>query len=228
MKVIAFIREKKRNLQHQNDQFIAKIEPRFKNLSNLFNNKITMPFINTLNNPWFSQFSPVDAEESKHEKLLVQVPEAEKMYKNLLEKIDTETFLGDWHAVEQECIDQFAVVTGDNQWIHTDPIRAAKESPFKATIAHGFLTLSLIPKLTDSVNVDNNPYPEAKMVINFGLNQVRFPSPVKAGSRVRASIKLVKLVPMKRSIEVVNEVSIEVENSKRLACVAETVLRLYF
>jgi acyl dehydratase len=228
MKVIEFIREKKRNLQHQNDQFIAKIEPRFKNLSTLFNNKITMPFINTLNNPWFSQFSPVEAEESKHEKLLVQVPEAEKMYKSLLEKIDTETFLGDWHAVEQECIDQFAVVTGDNQWIHTDPIRAAKESPFKATIAHGFLTLSLIPKLTDSVNVDNNPYPEAKMVINFGLNQVRFPSPVKAGSRVRASIKLVKLVPMKRSIEVVNEVSIEVENSKRLACVAETVLRLYF
>jgi acyl dehydratase len=228
MKVIEFIRDKKRNLQHQNDQFISKIEPRFKNLSNLFNNKITMPFINTLNNPWFSQFSPVDTEESKHEKVLVQVPNAEKMYKSLLEKIDTETFLGDWHAVEQECIDQFAVVTGDNQWIHTDPIRAAKESPFKATIAHGFLTLSLIPKLTDSVNVDNNPYPEAKMVINFGLNQVRFPSPVKAGSRVRASIKLVKLVPMKRSIEVVNEVSIEVENSKRLACVAETVLRLYF
>lgn len=228
MKVIAFIREKKKNLQHQNDQFIAKIEPRFKNLSDLFNHKITMPFINTLNNPWFSQFSPVDAEESKNEKLLVQVPEAEKMYKSLLEQIDTETFLGDWHTVEQECIDQFAEVTGDKQWIHTDPIRAAKESPFKSTIAHGFLTLSLIPKLTNSVNLDNNPYPEAKMVINFGLNQVRFPSPVKAGSRVRASIKLVNLVPMKRSIEVVNEVSIEVENSKRLACVAETVLRLYF
>ena len=66
------------------------------------------------------------------------------------------------------------------------------------------------------------------MAINFGLNQVRFPYPVKAGTRVRASIKLVKLFPMKRSIEVVNEVSIEVENSKRLACVAETVLRLYF
>ncbi|MDX2369764.1 MAG: MaoC family dehydratase [Colwellia sp.] len=228
MKVIAFIREKKRNLQHQNDQFIAKIEPKFKNLSDLFNNKITMPFINTLNNPWFSQFSPVDAEESKNDKLLVQVPEAEKMYKSLLEKMDTETFLGEWHRVEQECIDQFAEVTGDKQWIHTDPIRAAQESPFKSTIAHGFLTLSLIPKLTNSVNLDNNPYPEAKMVINFGLNQVRFPSPVKAGSRVRASIKLVNLVPMKRSIEVVNEVSIEVENSKRLACVAETVLRLYF
>lgn len=228
MKVIAFIREKRKNLQHQNDQFIAKLEPKFKNLSNLFNNKITMPFRNTLNNPWFSQFSPVDTEESKPEEVLIQVPQAEKTYKSLLEKIDTVTFVGDWHEVEQECIDQFAEVTGDKQWIHTDPIRAAKESPFKATIAHGFLTLSLIPKLTNSVDLDSNPYPEAKMVINFGLNQVRFPYPVKAGTRVRASIKLVNLVPMKRSIEVVNEVSIEVENSKRLACVAETVLRLYF
>ena len=228
MKVIEFIRKKRKNLQHQNDQFIAKLEPKFKNLSNLFNNKITMPFRNTLNNPWFSQFSPVDAEESKTEEVLIQVPEAEKTYKSLLEKIDTVTFVGDWHEVEQDCIDQFAEVTGDKQWIHTDPIRAAKESPFKATIAHGFLTLSLIPKLTNSVDLDNNPYPEAKMVINFGLNQVRFPYPVKAGTRVRASIKLVNLVPMKRSIEVVNEVSIEVENSKRLACVAETVLRLYF
>ena len=228
MNVIEFIREKRRNLQHQNDQFIAKLEPKFKNLSNLFNNKITMPFRNTLNNPWFSQFSPVDAEESKTEEVLIQVPEAEKTYNSLLEKIDTVTFVGEWHSVEQECIDQFAEVTGDKQWIHTDPIRAAKESPFKATIAHGFLTLSLIPKLTNSVDLDNNPYPEAKMVINFGLNQVRFPYPVKAGTRVRASIKLVNLTPMKRSIEVVNEVSIEVENSKRLACVAETVLRLYF
>ncbi len=228
MKVIEFIREKKRNLQNQNDQFIAKLEPKFKNLSDLFNNKITMPFRNTLNNPWFSQFSPVDAEESKPEEVLIQIPEAEKTYKSLLEKIDIVTYIGEWHSVEQECIDQFAEVTGDNQWIHTDPVRAAKESPFKATIAHGFLTLALIPKLTNSVDLDNNPYPEAKMVINFGLNQVRFPYPVKAGTRVRASIKLVNLVPMKRSIEVVNEVSIEVENSKRLACVAETVLRLYF
>jgi acyl dehydratase len=66
------------------------------------------------------------------------------------------------------------------------------------------------------------------MIVNYGLNQVRFPYPVKAGSRVRARQKLLELVPMKRSIEVVNEVSVEVENSKRLACVAQTVLRLYF
>jgi acyl dehydratase len=100
------------------------------------------------------------------------------------------------------------------------PYTWGKESPFKATIAHGFLTLSLIPKLTNSVDLDSNPYSEAKMVINFGLNQVRFPYQGKAGTRVRASIKLVNLVPMKRSIEV--------GNSKRLACVAKTVLRLYF
>ncbi len=90
------------------------------------------------------------------------------------------------------------------------------------------MTLALLPKLTDSVNQDHNPYPEAKMIVNYGLNQVRFPYPVKSGSRVRARMCLIDLVPMRKSIELVNEVSIEVENSKRLACVAETVMRLYF
>ncbi|TQV86741.1 MaoC family dehydratase [Aliikangiella coralliicola] len=150
------------------------------------------------------------------------------MYRKLEQRLGEETFVGEWFSVDQECINQFAEVTGDRQWIHTDPERAAKESPFKTTIAHGFLTLALLPKLTDAVDDTNNPYPEAKMSVNYGLNQVRFPYPVKAGSRVRARSKLVGLTPMRKSIELVNEVSIEVENSKRLACVAETVLRLYF
>ena len=117
MKVIEFIREKKRNFQHQNEQFIANIEPKFKNLSDLFNNKITMPFRNTLNNPWFSQFSPVDTEESKTEKVLIQVPKAEHTYKRLLEQIDTVTFTGEWYTVEQECINQFAVVIINTKWV---------------------------------------------------------------------------------------------------------------
>ena len=119
-------------------------------------------------------------------------------------------------------------MTGDDQWIHTDPERAARESPFKSTIAHGFLTLSLLPRLTEAVDNTNNPYPDAKMVVNYGLNQVRFPYPVKAGTRVRARRKLINVTAMKKSIELVHETSIELENSKRFACVAETVLRLYF
>jgi len=224
MNVVEFIKDKKERLQRNNAQFRARIEPQFKNLSDLLNKTIT----NTLNNPWLSKFSLSDEEEISEPQPLVMVPDAEKMLKKLELQIDEETFVGEWFTVEQECINQFAQVTGDQQWIHTDPERAAKESPFKTTIAHGFLTLALLPKLTDSVDDSNNPYPEAKMAVNYGLNQVRFPFPVKAGARVRARKKIVKLNPMRKSIEIIHEVSLEVENSKRKACVAETVLRLYF
>ena len=139
-----------------------------------------------------------------------------------------ETYVGKWQIIDQSCINQFADVTGDQQWIHTDPNRARKESPFKTTIAHGFLTLALLPKLTDTINEKKNFYPEARLVVNYGLNQVRFPFPVKSGSRVRARIRLKNVVTLKKSIEVINEISVEVEYRKRYACVAETVLRLYF
>lgn len=228
MKVIEFIRQRKELLQQRNDEFIAKLEPKFRNLSDLISEKFNRPFSNTLNNPWLSKFSTQEVEEETKEDVIVQSPKAKAKYEELLTKMGEENYLGEWFCVDQECINNFASVTGDMQWIHTDPERATKESPFKSTIAHGFLTLALLPKLTDSVNPDNNPYPDAKMVINFGLNQVRFPFPVKAGARVRARKKIVELIPMKRSIEIIEEVSIEVENSKRLACVANTVLRLYF
>lgn len=232
MKVIEFIREQREQIQQRNNEFKAKLEPKFKNISDLLSERLAKSLTNTLNNPWMSRFNINENEEPETKefahKELVQTPEAAKAYKQLLSKLGSETHLGEWFTLEQECINQFAKVTNDEQWIHTDPERAAKESPFKTTIAHGFLTLSLIPKLTDTVNPENNLYPDAKMVINFGLNQVRFPFPVKSGSRVRAKTKLIELKPMRKSIEVVNEISIEVENSKRLGCVAETVLRLYY
>jgi len=223
MNVIEFIRETTENLQQNNAEFIAKIEPKFRNWSDLLTDKID----NTLNNPWISRFNPFEDSQSEEETVL-QGLVAEKVFKSLNKQLGTETFLGKWYTVDQDCINQFADVTGDHQWIHTDPDRARKESPFKSTIAHGFLTLALIPTLTESDNPDNNPFPEARIVVNYGLNQVRFPFPVKSGSRVRARTRLVGVIPMKRSIEVVNEVSIEVEKSRRPACVAETVMRLYF
>ncbi len=224
MNVIEFIREKTGNIQQNNAEFIAKLEPKFRNWSDLLNHKIT----NTLNNPWISRFNPFEDDSHDDEPDSVISIAADNTYKKLQEKLGEETFLGEWLTVDQGCINKFAEITGDRQWIHTDPERAKVDSPFKSTIAHGFLTLALIPSLTETVDPDNNPYPEARMVVNYGLNQVRFPFPVKAGSRVRARIRLVGLTPMKRSIEVVNEVSIEVEDRNRPACVAETVLRLYF
>ena len=105
--------------------------------------------------------------------------------------------------------------------------KAKHESPFKTTIAHGFLTLSLIPKLTEAFDF-NSIHPGLKMVVNCGLNQVRFPFPVKSGSKIRGRVKIISVVPKKNNIELVNEVSIEVEGRKRFGCVAETVLRLYY
>lgn len=224
MNVIEFIRGRTESLQQNNAEFIAKMEPRFRNWSDILNDKIE----NTLNNPWISRLNIFEDESEFEEEPVKLGPDAQKMYEKLQQQLGQETFLGKWLTVDQACINQFADVTGDRQWIHTDPERAKKESPFKTTIAHGFLTLALIPSLTESDDPDNNPFPEARMVVNYGLNQVRFPFPVKSGSRVRARIRLVGVTPMKRSIEVVNEVSIEVEKRSRPACVAETVLRLYF
>ncbi len=155
-------------------------------------------------------------------------PAAAATYSTLKNKLGKETFLGEWYLIDQACINQFAEATGDNQWIHTDAERAKACSPFKSTIVHGFLTLALIPKLTETINPEKTPYPEAKMVMMYGLNKVRYLYPIKSGFRVRARIHLLGLTPIKHSIEVVNKVSIEVENRNRPACIVETVLRLRF
>jgi len=219
--VVEFIKDKKQRFHKNNAEFRARIQPQFKNFSEMLSKTIE----NTLNNPWFSKVS--HSEDNNEQKPLVLIPAAAEMYQKLQGQLGEETYLGEWFTVDQACINQFADVTGDHQWIHTDPEKAAQDSPFKSTIAHGFLTLALLPKLTGSVD-EVDRYPEAKMAVNYGLNQVRFPYPVKSGSRVRARCKLVGLTPMRKSIELVHEVSLEVENSKRLGCVAETVLRLYF
>ena len=159
---------------------------------------------------------------------LAQCRPLNEVYSRLNKELNQETFVGDWITIDQRYIDDFAKVTGDFQWIHTDPQRASLESPFKTTIAQGFLTLSLIPKLTNSIDPNNTIYPEARMVVNYGLRNVLFPYPVKVGKKVRARTRVTKLVPMKRGLEIVREVKIEIENVSRPACIAETILRLYF
>ena len=166
-----------------------------------------------------------EVEPAKKPELL---PEARALLEELQARLGEETHVGEWLEVSQERINRFAEVTEDHQWIHTDPARAALESPFRTTIAHGFLTLALLPVLTDSVNPEKPQYPRAKMAVNYGLNQVRFPYPVKAGSRVRARTRLARIEVIKRGLELVNEITVEVEGSRRPACVAESVVRLYF
>lgn len=159
---------------------------------------------------------------------IVMKPEAEKLFNELNDTLGEVIHVGQWLTVDQNRINSFADVTEDHQWIHTDPERAAEESPFKTTIAHGFLTLSLLSVLTDSVDPDNQKFPTAKMTVNVGLNQVRFPYPVKAGNRVRASTKIQSVTPIKRGLEIVQELTVEIEGVRRPGCVAESVIRLHF
>jgi len=155
-------------------------------------------------------------------------PAARELFLQLRAQIGEEVHVGDWLTITQDRIDQFADVTEDHQWLHNDLARAEQESPFKTTIAHGFLTLSLLPRLTDSVNPTNPLYPRAKMTVNYGLNQVRFPYPVKTGSVVRAHSRLIKVTPIKRGLEIEKEISVEIQNTRRPGCVAVSVVRVYF
>ena len=128
----------------------------------------------------------------------------------------------DWLTVDQKQIDTFAEATGDHQWIHVD-VEKAKGGPFGGTIAHGYLTLSLLPVFSAQVYKVEN----VKMGINYGLNKVRFTSPVPVNSRVRGSFELLEVSEVKDSLQVVNKVTVEIEGSERPACVAEWVGRLY-
>lgn len=128
----------------------------------------------------------------------------------------------DWVTIDQQRINLFADATGDHQWIHIDPEKAAK-GPFGTPIAHGFLTLSLIPDLSAKAMRVN----DTRMGVNYGLNRVRFPAPVPVDSRVRAVIKLLAYEPIEGGAQVTTEVTIEREGSSKPVCVAETVSRRY-
>ena len=124
----------------------------------------------------------------------------------------------DWHEVTQDAVDQFAQATGDHQWIHVDTEKA-KAGPFGGTIAHGYLTLSLLPMLSWQVyKVDG-----VKMAVNYGSNKVRFPTPVPVGSRVRGGFELVSVEPSSLGFTVTVKATIEIEGRDKPACVAETM-----
>ncbi len=142
-----------------------------------------------------------------------------------VEAVGQELGVSQWIAVEQDRIDAFANATGDQQWIHVDAERARAESPYRTTIAHGFLTLSLIPGLSkDIYRVDN-----AKMGINYGLNKVRFLAPVPAGSRVRLRSHLLEARKVDdATVDLIVRQTIELDGSDKPAAVAEVIARMVF
>jgi acyl dehydratase len=137
--------------------------------------------------------------------------------------VGTELGRSRWFEVGQDRIATFAEATDDHQWIHVDPQRAARESPFGTTVAHGFLTLSLLPTMLADVLV----MVDAKLVVNYGLNKVRFPAPVPAGSRVRATIVLAALDEDAGASQLTLDVTVEREGGSKPVCVAEFLVRRY-
>ncbi|MCY3709603.1 MAG: MaoC family dehydratase [Caldilineaceae bacterium] len=150
-------------------------------------------------------------------------------YKDLQSKVGAESDPGSWFQVTQTMINGFADATHDRQWIHVDEERAARDSPFGATVAHGFFTLSLIPHLTGMVEPDKPAYPGVALTVNYGLNRVRFPHPLLAGARIRARKRLQSVEEVKgNGLQLVHNVTVEIEGVEKPTCVAEMVSRLYF
>jgi acyl dehydratase len=137
-------------------------------------------------------------------------------------RIGEEVGVSDWLEISQARIDRFAEATDDHQWIHVDPARAAAESPFETTIAHGFLTLSLVPALLRATL--RLP---ARMALNYGSNRVRFVSPVPTGARVRARFTVVQVQNVADALQVTWGVVIEREGGTKPCCVAEWLVRYY-
>lgn len=150
------------------------------------------------------------------------------VFEELQSRIGQQVHCSDWYEVSQARIDAFAEATGDRQWIHVDPGRAARESPWKTTIAHGYFTLSLYPMLRGLVDAERPPYPGVRQVINYGLDRLRFPAAVPSGSRVRARCVLLRVEPVSGGLQLTEQYTVEVEGQPKPACVAEAIMRLYF
>lgn len=137
--------------------------------------------------------------------------------------VGEEVAVSDWVEVSQQRIDAFAEATGDHQWIHVDPVRAA-EGPFGTTIAHGYLTLSMLPMLMQGAIELRG----VRMSVNYGLERVRFPAPVPAGSRIRARFRIAKVEEIGNGgLQIVTEATVEREGGDKPVCIAQTVARRY-
>jgi acyl dehydratase len=144
-------------------------------------------------------------------------------YANIAQHIGEEMGVSEWVEIDQERVNKFADATGDHQWIHIDVERAKRELPTKGTIAHGYLTLSLIPFLASKISrIDG-----VSRGINYGSNKVRFTNMVPVGSKVRAKSKLIAAEPKGPGMQLTNEITIEIEGQDRPACIAETISLVY-
>ncbi|WP_288579915.1 MaoC family dehydratase [uncultured Methylobacterium sp.] len=135
--------------------------------------------------------------------------------------IGQEIGIGEWITIDQATIDRFAEATGDHQWIHVDPERAARESPYGATVAHGYLTLSLVPRFIAGVRRLDG----LRLSLNYGLDRVRFPAPVVVGSRLRGRVRVAAALDVPpRGLRTTYGVTVEIEGGEKPACLADAVV----
>jgi acyl dehydratase len=141
------------------------------------------------------------------------------------QSIGQEAGISGWLPVTQDLVDRFAELTGDSQWIHIDAERARRESPFGATVAHGFLTVALLSKLVrEAIDVQA----DSKLRVNYGFNRLRFPAPVVVGSRIRARVTPQAVRDVTGGLEITWGIVVEIENHTKPALAAEWLVRLYF
>lgn len=138
--------------------------------------------------------------------------------------VGQEVGMTDWVPIVQERVNLFAQATGDSQWIHTDVERSRKESPYGSTIAHGFLTLSLLPMLMECVV----SMPTSRMGVNYGLNKVRFPAPLPVGRKVRGRVGVMEVEDIAGGAQITWNITVELEGGDKLVCVAELLTRQYW
>lgn len=228
MKVVDILKHKGESLTRHHMEFMDRMSPSLRDYwGELVSRAQAQHFLRS----WGKEFSApaVNEEVGDPVKDTVEMkPAAEALYKELSQKIGEELHVGEWFTIDQERVDAFGKVTEDMQWIHVDPERAKENSPFKTTIAHGFLTLALLPRLTDAVDPDKPLFPTAKVTVNMGLNNVRFPYPVRVGSKICARSSLLKVTPIQKGLEVTREIKVQIDGVRRPACIAESVIRLYF
>ncbi|MGL6260113.1 MaoC family dehydratase [Vibrio sp. WXL210] len=231
MKVVDIFKHRSEAVSKYQEELLRKVSPSvleyWHEIRSKANNRALFTRLRDLSEPAVNEPSIEPVEKPAAPTFEIK-PEAQALYTELQTKLGEVIHTGDWITVDQERINNFGAVTEDQQWIHTDPERAADESPFKTTIAHGFLTLALLPRLTDSVDPGNNLFPTAKMVVNIGLNSVRFPYPVKSGNRVRAESTLTKVTPIKKGLEIEREIKVQIEGVRRPGAVVTSVIQLHF
>lgn len=151
-------------------------------------------------------------------RLVIETP------RSLSDFVGREIAVTDWFTVTQDRVQRFAEVTEDRQWIHVDRERAQRESPYGTTIAHGFLTLSLVSHfMRQAIEIRTG----MRMGINYGLNRVRFPSPVRADSQIRARVSLLSMKELPNALEAIFAISVEGQDSDKPHCVAEWIIRYY-